>query len=280
MVNPVPVYIGNQSSAATLMEPFEYAVANGFDAFEWFPDKQPSRGWDEQDLSPGLRSEIRETARSRGIRLSVHAPWTIDLASPESGPPLRQAMILAEDLGAAVLIVHLYLERGIPAYARSLLPVLRWAVAQGLRVAIENTVQTSPGDFNALFAALRALHPPGLARAGMCLDLGHANLYAATRNDYLSYIDQLNEDVPIIHLHVHENWGDADSHLPLFTGPAAHDDSGVRGFIERMKKRGFSGSVILEQWPQPPSLLNAARAALLRAWNDNKAEIPKIIQTV
>jgi hypothetical protein len=35
-----------------------------------------------------------------------------------------------------------------------------------------------------------------------------------------------------------------------------------------MKRRGFSGSLILEQWPQPPSLLNQARDALLRIWNN------------
>src|SRR5947209_6292522 len=42
------ISIGNQTafSAASLMEPFEYALANGFDAFEWFPDKKESgAGW-------------------------------------------------------------------------------------------------------------------------------------------------------------------------------------------------------------------------------------------
>ncbi|HEX8947708.1 MAG TPA: PEP/pyruvate-binding domain-containing protein, partial [Dissulfurispiraceae bacterium] len=39
--------------------------------------------------------------------------------------------------------------------------------------------------------------------------------------------------------------------------------AGVRGFIERMKKRGFSGCIILEQWPQPEGLLSEIRGKLL-----------------
>jgi sugar phosphate isomerase/epimerase len=105
---------------------------------------------------------------------------------------------------------------------------------------------------------------------GMCLDLGHANLCAATRNDYLGFIDQLEPEVPIIHVHLHENWGDDDSHLALFTGPAGQDGAGLRGFVQRMKQRGFSGSVILEQWPQPPSLLNQARQGLLQLWHEEE----------
>jgi sugar phosphate isomerase/epimerase len=113
-----------------------------------------------------------------------------------------------------------------------------------------------------LFGRLYALKLPRTDHVGMCLDLGHANLCAPTRNDYLGYLDRLDAGVPIIHLHVHENWGDCDSHLPLFTGPAGRDGGGVRGFVERIKRRNYSGSIILEQWPHPPSLLNQAREGL------------------
>jgi phosphoglucan,water dikinase len=98
----------------------------------------------------------------------------------------------------------------------------------------------------------------------MCLDLGHANLCEATLNDYLKFIDLLDSRVPIIHIHLHENYGDHDSHLPLFTGPAGKNDSGIKGFIERMRRRNFSGCIILEQWPKPPGLLNDARNRLFK----------------
>ena len=61
------VHIGNQTScwAATPLDPFEFALASGFDAFEWFPDKKPGLGWDEADLSEELRAAIRDAARAR-----------------------------------------------------------------------------------------------------------------------------------------------------------------------------------------------------------------------
>src|SRR5262245_58935897 len=66
------IRIGNQTScwAPSPAEPFNYAVANGFDAFEWFPDKKPGVGWDDSDLDPAKRRDIRETAKEKGIRLS------------------------------------------------------------------------------------------------------------------------------------------------------------------------------------------------------------------
>ncbi len=85
----------------------------------------------------------------------------------------------------------------------------------------------------------------------------------STRNDYLKYIDLLDPEVPIIHIHIHENYGDYDSHLPIFTGPAGKDPAGIKGLIERIKKRKFSGSIILEQWPQPAELLDNARNRIL-----------------
>ena len=260
------IRIGNQTAcrAATPREPFDYAVASGFDAFEWFPDKKPDGGWDESDLPAAQRREIRETARARGMRLSVHARWQANPLEPASAALFEKDLELARDLGAALFNVHLCHERGISAYVEAIRPLIGRASEAGLQLSIENTPHHSPENFNELFLQLRRLGPAAVERVGMCFDLGHANLCAATRNDYLKFLDRLAPHVPVIHLHLHENYGDADTHLPLFTGPAGRDDSGIRGLIARLRQRSFSGSIIFEQWPRPPSLLNEAREKLLR----------------
>lgn len=266
MPDRVGIRIGNQSSAsaATLSEPFDYAVANGFDAFEWFPDKPRSgAGWDTLDVSPALRAHVRDVARTHGMRLSVHAHCTINPTQSADDPRLLRNIELAQDLGASLLTIPLHPEMGMLNYAKAVLPPLQWAVASGVKLAIENTPESTPGHFDGLFAALEGLNPPELAHIGMCLDIGHANLCATTPNDTLAFMDRLPSHVPIIHLHVHENWGDSDSHLPLFTGPSGRNDEVVRGFLRRLCQRHYSGSLILEQWPQPPSLLNQARDRLL-----------------
>jgi len=260
------IRIGNQtaSSAANFLKPYEYALANGFDAFEWFPDKKPNgAGWDESDLNAALCADIRGSARVAHMRLSLHVRWTANPLRSEARTTLIRDIELAESLGAVLVNVHLYPERGMEAYAKALRPFIRHAASRRLQLAIENTPETTPQHFNELFRVLEDGDSVARPTVGMCFDLGHANLCAATRNDYLRFLDQLEPHVPIIHLHVHENRGDADSHLPLFTGPAGQDSRGVAGFLARLQAKSYAGSLILEQWPEPPSLLNQARDRLL-----------------
>ncbi len=263
------LYIGNQTSCWTPApaEPFDYALAQGFDAFEWFPDKKPEGGWDDADLDGPTRTLIRERARALGVRLSVHARWQASPFSSEGYALLWNDLELARDLGAALLNIHLSHEQGVEAFIHALRPLIERTAQTGLQLAIENTPLHSPEDFNEFFGRLKQAMPINAAHVGMCFDLGHANLCAATRNDYLKFYDRLASQVPVIHLHFHENWGDSDSHLPLFTGPAARDDAGIRGLLDRLRRRTFEGSVILEQWPTPPSLLDQARDRLLQLWS-------------
>jgi phosphoglucan,water dikinase len=275
------IYIGNQTAcwAATPNEPFDYAVSQGFDAFEWFPDKKPGAGWDETDLDGAARRLIRETAHARGMRLSVHARWQANPLQPAAYPLLGTDFELARELGAVLLNIHLFHEEGLEAFLEAVLPLVKRTAKAGLQLSIENTPHHTPEQFNEFFARLRDVRSLETNHVGMCLDIGHANLCAATRNDYLGFYDRLDRQVPIIHLHLHENWGDSDTHLPIFTGPAGRDDSGIRGLIERLRKRDYSGSIILEQWPDPPSLLDNARDRLLQLFNPARgqpAQAPQI----
>jgi phosphoglucan,water dikinase len=262
------IRIGNQTAcwAEFLSAPFDYALAQGFDAFEWFPDKKPGAGWDDTDLSAAARQRVRDQAQAGGMRLSVHARWQANPLVPEAYPLLWRDLELARDLGAALFNLHLFHEQGLPSYVAAMVPLIQRTAEAGMALSIENTPHHSPEVFNELFARLRDGHGLEVDHVGMCLDLGHANLCTATHNDYLAFCDRLDPAVPILHLHLHENWGDADTHLPLFTGPAGRDDRGLRGLLERLQQRDYDGAIILEQWPQPPSLLADARDRLRRLW--------------
>jgi len=268
------LYIGNQTScgAATPIEPFDYALQRQFDAFEWFPDKKPEAGWDESDLDRHARQTISESACARSMRLSVHARWQANPLTPDGYALIWKDLELARDLRAALFNIHLFHEQGLRAFVEAILPLVRRTREAGMQLAIENTPHHTPEQFNELFARLRALDSVETGHVGMCLDLGHANLCPATLNDYLKYCDRLDPRLPIIHLHLHENWGDADSHLTLFTGPASQNDSGIRGLVSRLRQRNFSGSAIFEQWPQPPLLLEQARDRLLELWGSSGGE--------
>ena len=261
------IRIGNQTACAAsqALDPFHFALDNGFDAFEWFSDKKYeysglTRGWEESDFDAQERSRIRGIGKDRDMLYSVHAPWQANPLYSDGAGLLMRSLDFARDIGARLVNLHLYMENGANEYVRAMRPVLQYAKQLHVGISIENTPLTSPADFNEVFSQLRSSGELELNTLGMCLDIGHANLCESTRNDFIRYIDGLSPDVPIIHLHVHENYGDRDSHLPLFTGPAGHDDTAIRALLGRMLKRKYDGAMILEQWPHPSYLLtNAAR---------------------
>ncbi len=271
------IRIGNQTafSAAESLAPLEFAVAQGFDSFEWFSDKKyyddgTSRGWGFSDMGPDERARIARIGKEHDILYTVHVPWQANPLHEEGLPLLMESVDFAKDIGADLINLHLYTEHGPDIFLKRLAPVITYAMERDVRIAIENTPETSPGDFRDFFARLAKSEFKDAA-VGMCLDIGHANLYENTHNDFIRFIDELGPDVPIIHAHVHENFGDADRHLPLFTGPARENDSGIRAFTERMEHRNYKGVMVLEVWPQPPELLTEAEQRL-RAMLDEKTD--------
>jgi sugar phosphate isomerase/epimerase len=277
------IRIGNQTAvtSADRMEPFEFALHHGFDAFEWFADKKLDsaggvRGWDETDIDAATRARIRHAGQERDVLFSVHAPWQANPLHADGIEVILRSLDFAHDIGAVLVNFHLYMDDGAAGYVRSLLPVLRRAADLGLRLSIENTPKTTPADFNATFACIQKTMAAPTEKVGMCLDIGHANLCAETHNDYVRYIDAVAPHVPITHMHVHENYGDADSHLTLFTGPSRENDAGVRSLLERLRRRDYSGVLILEQWPQPPQLLVEAATRLRQLLNRSGVATPSV----
>ena len=255
-----PIRIGNQTHCHTPARlPYEFALRHGFDAFEWFSDKGRF-GWTEDATSAAERADLRRASHDAGVLFSVHAPHDADPTSRAGADAILRSVRFANDVGAAVVNLHLFCGSGGRPFAESLGPLLE-AAAPGVHLSLENTPQTSPDDFNAVFGVLSAM-PEAAGRVGMCLDMGHANLFAGTRNDYVRFVDLLGGHVPIIHWHAHENWGDRDSHLILFSGPLSRNDRGLRELVRRLLRRGFRGSVVLEQWPEPPERLVEARDRL------------------
>ena len=269
------IRIGNQTAfmALTPLDPFLYAVENHFDAFEWFPDKKESgAGWALDDITKKMRRSIKKTALANDIALSVHAPWWANPLKPEGKKIFRENISFAKDIGATLLNIHLETEDGLEDYVQAILPIIKYCRKAGLKLSIENTPLTTPEEFNQLFALLRDVSDTASDHVGMCFDLGHANLCSSTLNDYIGFLDRLESRVPLIHLHLHENYGDQDAHLVIFTGPAGQNDQGLRFFFERLAGRSFKGAIILEQWPDPPSMLNTARLKIIQMLADSTGQ--------
>lgn len=256
------IRIGNQTAKhAPARVPYDFARRHGFDAFEWFSDRGEWGGWCESDFTEAEKAELRRVARSDEVWFSIHAPHLADPTTPAGAEAILRSIRFGGEIGARLVNFHFFPEHPARHYVESLGPLLAAAARAKLQLSLENTPATSPDHVNAVFGVLSAL-AGAFGGVGMCLDSGHANLHVATRNDFVRFVDLLGDHVPIIHWHAHENWGDRDSHLPLFTGPSAKDDRGLRGLVKRLLARGFAGAVILEQWPHPPEQLIKSRDRL------------------
>jgi sugar phosphate isomerase/epimerase len=74
----------------------------------------------------------------------------------------------------------------------------------GVTVAFENVEESDPAPAAALLEELRA-YP-----CGFCLDVGHAHAFSPLEPRV--WVERLGPR--IVHLHVHDNAGDDDRHLP------------------------------------------------------------------
>jgi sugar phosphate isomerase/epimerase len=142
-------------------------------------------------------------------------PGAIDpLIREATATRMRQAVGFAREMSASHLIFH----HGYYARARFDAGWLERSVAfwrdilstdpAGLTIHLENAHEISP---DLQLALIDEVHDP---RLGICLDIGHAHAFSST--PVLDWITALKERITYVHLH--DNDGSGDQHLPLGQG--------------------------------------------------------------
>ncbi len=102
-----------------------------------------------------------------------------------------------------------------------LTPVVEYAREKGVRILIENMPADKEAPDNHLYGSC-ALNVSSLAdklSCGVCWDTGHANISGYKQSEQLATIGERLEA-----LHVHDNDGIKDSHLPPFDGNVDWED--------------------------------------------------------
>jgi sugar phosphate isomerase/epimerase len=181
-------------------------------------------------LIPEEATAVMNTLRGAGIRSTIHAPF-MDLNPGSFEPLLRQATIhrFKQVLDAAaiiqpdVIVMHPgydrwrygdrqtdWLELALPVFEL----VDQRATEIGCKVAIENIFDEEPSVLKALVEAIDS------PRVGHCFDVGHWNLFHTV--SMAEWFAELGER--IIHVHVHDNHGLSDDHLPLGDGMIDFDE--------------------------------------------------------
>jgi deoxyribonuclease IV len=177
--------------AAGMIRAADRAVAIGASAVQVFVDNPTS--WRRRSTLPAELPEFRRRLDAAGIApLSVHAPYLVNLASPDEVTWTRSAELLANELrvaaayGAAFVNVHTGSHRGegaeagVARLAEGLCRVFDLAGGEGDGVAL--ILENSAGGGFGLGATLeelgaidRATAALGIARerTGFCLDTAH-----------------------------------------------------------------------------------------------------------
>ncbi len=161
----------------------DYARRVGCAAVQVFPGNPT--GWRHAPLQDGLAPRVRAAACQAGLApVVIHAPYIINLASPDealrarSRAGLANCLSRADEIGATAVVLHVGSHRGtgVEAGIERLTDSVREILDgyQGAaRVLLENSVgagNTLGGPFEELSRMLTLLP---VHRVGLCLDTAH-----------------------------------------------------------------------------------------------------------
>jgi len=149
-------------------------------------------------------------------------------------PALKSTVDTAHRIGINLLTIHMDISRSVPTFLRSeklraIAELVQYAQASGVTVALENVAESAVEIMEVLRAA------PGL---GITLDIGHGQI-RAEKNRSLEIIENLGQS--IVHVHIHDNDGIDDLHLPPGKGII-----NLRNIITKLLRQGYDATFTLE----------------------------------
>jgi sugar phosphate isomerase/epimerase len=182
------------------------------------------KGPELDSFDRGLLQRTAQTLVAAGVRPTVHAPF-FDLNPGALDPLIRQATLqrlsqaltVAGELGARLMVVHPGVDKWrYPNLGQTWLalageffpPLIEQAGTCDCRLALENIYEETP---ELLIQLVEGLDTEWF---GHCFDAGHWNLFG--RQPMADWLEALG--AKLLHLHLHDNHGRADEHLPVGEG--------------------------------------------------------------
>jgi sugar phosphate isomerase/epimerase len=209
---------------------------------------------------------VERMVRDRGLGVVGHTAYFLPIASPfhelreRAGEILERALDVFAEVGAACVNVHPdglighdegVVARNVEAIGR----LTAEAADRGMTLMVENLGRSAarPDDLRPLFEAV-----DGLA---FHLDVGHANMSRrpGEPNRTAELLQAFGER--LAHVHVHDNLGVDDLHLPLGVGTV--DWPWV---VRALKDAGYDATVTLEVFGDERSYLDLSRRLWLEWW--------------
>jgi len=179
-----------------------------------------------QDLADLSKDDLREMIDKfdHSPTFTIHAPF-MDLSPAAIDNGVRevtrdrfaQVLDAAEVIKPKAIVFHsgyekwkyghnvdIWLERSLDMWPE----FIRRATDIGAKIAIENIFEDAPDNLKLLMEELASEH------CGICFDTGHMNIFSSV--PLKDWLDALGSY--IVELHLHDNQGDRDAHLPVGDG--------------------------------------------------------------
>ncbi len=246
-------------------------AALGFDYLELCMD--PPHGMAE-NLRPKL-PEVRSVLSGEGLGLPVaHMPTFVWLA--DVYPSIREASVtetlkalsLAAEIGVEKVVLHPGYLTGLMNFtpdigkgyaSESLDRILEEAARLGIMVCLENMFPRAGHMFRPEeFADVLQKYP----RLMMTLDLGHANI-RAPKDRTAAFVRAAHGRIG--HVHVGDNNGQEDEHLPVGAGRVD-----VAGGLAAIKASGYDSTITLEVFSPDRKYLAMSLKKVRAIWENIK----------
>jgi sugar phosphate isomerase/epimerase len=211
---------------------------------------------------------VRRAIESAQLRVVGHTAYYLPLCNPFES--LRRAAVeelklclqAFAELGASWMNLHP--DANAPLHDRSFiierdLQTLQELLPLSRELGVGLMIENLPGSFNTVTQLSPLLDQ--IPELGLHLDIGHANLMAATNTT-----DELLAayGARLQHVHMHDNkGGSADLHLPLGSGNIETEH-----YIRSLQSAGYNGTITLEVFTADRHFLAYSRDVLRRLWDE------------
>ncbi len=217
-------------------------------------------------LHNAIAREVQRSGPAKAVptRLAVHGPF-IGLAYNHNDCLLKTAIRKRLDmtfemtraLKPDTLVLHTQYRSSFPKFeveklwAKSVADFWRREIKRyatcGVRVVLENLEEPDPELM--IEISDRVDHEC----FGLCLDTGHANIFSSLKLS--QWVERMGQR--LMHIHVHDNKGDVDSHLPVGAGNIDFKD-----LFNAVRRITPQATVSLEVKEKPEVLITNLRKVL------------------
>lgn len=250
-----------------VLDELESLAALGFDFLELAMDPPAAHYTTVAAQQSGLSAAL---ARHK-MQLMCHLPTFVSLADlTDSIRHASLAEVLASletaaAFGVKKAVCHPAAISGMGAYAietarrhawASLTDIVSKAAELGITLCLENMFPRSRfgvevAEFNKIFSRF-----PNLM---LTLDTGHAHIGSPRGKRTMKFIDAFADRIG--HIHVSDNFGKEDNHLPIGSGTIAFPK-----IVSALKKTGYDGTVTFEVFTPDREYLRLSRQKFDQIW--------------